>query len=119
MNVITTSIPDFALGALSVNDNSSCVDCGNCPADWVSLGLGVTICLQCAGKHRSIGAHITLVRSLSLDEFPPEQLCYLVEGGNRNFKDYIASIQCHSGDDIDYGDPRVLYYRSNYRVDLI
>jgi hypothetical protein len=37
--------------------------------DWASINLGITLCIECAGVHRSLGAHITKVRSLDLDDW--------------------------------------------------
>lgn len=31
------------------------------------MNLGVVICIQCAGAHRSLGTHISKVRSLEMD----------------------------------------------------
>ena len=31
------------------------------------VSLGVLVCLQCSGHHRSLGVHISRVRSLQLD----------------------------------------------------
>lgn len=69
--------------------NEVCHDCGshafgaeNPP--WVSLSYGVVLCLECAGHHRSMGSHISAVRSVTLDELPPAEATTLVlAGGNR------------------------------------
>ena len=47
-------------------------------ADWCSTNLGVVLCTECAGCHRALGAHISRVRSCSLDSWP-EELRELVE----------------------------------------
>eukprot|EP00300_Choanocystis_sp_HF-7_P002345 c11798_g1_i2.p1 GENE.c11798_g1_i2~~c11798_g1_i2.p1 ORF type:complete len:480 (+),score=83.68 c11798_g1_i2:33-1472(+) len=56
---------------LEINGNSRCVDCGAAGPEWVSINLGVCMCIACSGVHRSLGAHISKVRSLLLDEFEP------------------------------------------------
>lgn len=47
--------------------NSACADCGTLEPDWASLNIGVVICQQCAGSHRSLGTHVSKVRSVALD----------------------------------------------------
>ena len=75
----------------SLPGNSFCVDCDTEGPDWASLGFGVLICLHCAGNHRSLGVHISLVRSLNLDSWSPSQLANLKNGGNDNFKAHISN----------------------------
>ena len=50
-----------------ITGNSACVDCGKTNPEWISLNLGVLMCLECSGVHRAMGVHITKVRSLTLD----------------------------------------------------
>lgn len=56
-----------------------------CPPDpdWASLNLGVLMCIECSGIHRQLGTHISRVRSLDLDEWPPGHLAVMVALGNR------------------------------------
>ncbi|KAJ4984669.1 arf gtpase activator [Stagonosporopsis vannaccii] len=66
--------------------NRSCADCGSeSKADWVSINLGIVICIECSGIHRSLGTHITKVRSLTLDvnSFTPDIIELLLKIGNR------------------------------------
>lgn len=66
--------------------NKICADCGSeSKVDWVSLNLGIVICIECSGIHRSLGTHITKVRSLTLDtnSFTPDIVEILLKIGNR------------------------------------
>lgn len=45
-----------------LSKNSTCADCGMGGPDWVSLNLGILVCLQCSGVHRSLGVHVSKVR---------------------------------------------------------
>lgn len=46
--------------------NLICADCENINPDWVSLNLGVVICIECSGVHRSLGVHVSKVRFILL-----------------------------------------------------
>ncbi|KAF2645440.1 ArfGap-domain-containing protein [Massarina eburnea CBS 473.64] len=66
--------------------NKVCADCGSeSKVDWVSINLGIVICIECSGIHRSLGTHITKVRSLTLDfhSFTPDIVEILLKVGNR------------------------------------
>lgn len=66
--------------------NKVCADCGSeSKVDWVSINLGIVICIECSGIHRSLGTHISKVRSLTLDtnSFTPDIIEILLKIGNR------------------------------------
>ncbi|KAI6172458.1 hypothetical protein M3Y98_00975400 [Aphelenchoides besseyi] len=65
-----------------VPGNRTCADCGNTDAKWTSLNLGVVICIECSGSHRSLGVHISKVRSLTMDDLSNDQKQVLLELGN-------------------------------------
>lgn len=48
--------------------NRVCAECKtNKGVEWVSINLLMIICIECSGAHRSLGSHISKVRSLTLD----------------------------------------------------
>ncbi|EPZ31835.1 Arf GTPase activating protein domain-containing protein [Rozella allomycis CSF55] len=63
-------------------ENKKCADCKKKDSRWVSINLGVFVCIRCSGIHRSIGVHITKIRSIDLDTFTPEQIQEVSKWGN-------------------------------------
>jgi len=55
-------------------ENLVCADCSAHRPTWGSTNLGVFLCTQCAGVHRSLGVHISMMLSTRLDDWNHEQL---------------------------------------------
>ncbi|XP_041859372.1 arf-GAP with coiled-coil, ANK repeat and PH domain-containing protein 3 isoform X1 [Melanotaenia boesemani] len=62
--------------------NEQCCDCGQTDPRWASINLGILLCIECSGIHRSLGVHCSKVRSLTLDSWEPELLKLMCELGN-------------------------------------
>uniref|UniRef100_A0A7N4NIQ8 Arf-GAP with coiled-coil, ANK repeat and PH domain-containing protein n=1 Tax=Sarcophilus harrisii TaxID=9305 RepID=A0A7N4NIQ8_SARHA len=78
----------------SVMGNAQCCDCREPAPEWASINLGVTLCIQCSGIHRSLGVHFSKVRSLTLDSWEPELVKLMCELGNSVINQiYEARIQ--------------------------
>ncbi|XP_072831774.1 arf-GAP with coiled-coil, ANK repeat and PH domain-containing protein 3 isoform X1 [Vicugna pacos] len=77
----------------SVAGNSQCGDCGQPDPRWASINLGVLLCIECSGIHRSLGVHCSKVRSLTLDSWEPELLKLMCELGNSTMNQ-IYEAQC-------------------------
>lgn len=80
--------PDKLLQLLRDADqgNCWCADCGsNVKTEWVSINLAIVLCIECSGIHRSLGTHISKVRSLTLDinSFTTDIVELLLLVGNR------------------------------------
>ncbi|XP_028266339.1 arf-GAP with coiled-coil, ANK repeat and PH domain-containing protein 3 isoform X9 [Parambassis ranga] len=66
----------------SLPGNQQCCDCGQADPRWASINLGILLCIECSGIHRSLGVHCSKVRSLTLDSWEPELLKLMCELGN-------------------------------------
>ena len=60
----------YRLGTLP--ENQVCADCPTRNPQWASVNHGIFLCLNCSGIHRSLGSHISKVRSLTLDALSTE-----------------------------------------------
>jgi len=80
----------YYLDALS--ERSTCAECGKPNPRWASYSLGILICIHCSGIHRSLGTHISKVRSLDLDEWNDDQMRAIREIGNRKSKEFWEAL---------------------------
>uniref|UniRef100_A0A8C4IUH0 ArfGAP with dual PH domains 2 n=1 Tax=Dicentrarchus labrax TaxID=13489 RepID=A0A8C4IUH0_DICLA len=60
-------------------DNRRCADCGAPDPDWASYKLGVFVCLNCSGIHRSLSSR---VKSIQLDFWEDELVEFMKSNGN-------------------------------------
>ena len=112
--------------------NRTCVDCGVAPSDhnddddddhrhektttvtgvasssssvpdWGSPNLGILFCFNCSGIHRSLGTHISFVRSVRMDRWDESKQIPLMKlGGNQRcnqfLKKYNVTTHLHRND---------------------
>lgn len=76
--------------------NDVCFDCSQPDPSWASTTFGIYLCQVCAGRHRSLGTHVSFVRSCLMDTWKDEHLKVMEFVGNSLFANFLEQ---HMGSD--------------------
>ena len=99
---------------LSIPSNQSCFDCGSKRPRWASPYLGIILCMECAGRHRGYGTHISFVKSTDLDKWNKKQLKSLELTGNFYMKRQFEKLKIPKINSIyDYNNELIFQIRKD------
>jgi hypothetical protein len=100
-------------------ENKKCFDCGGQPARCISLNNGIYLCNSCSEEHKKLEHGLSVIKSITLDQWNKNQLNIMKKGGNKNLKIFLEenNIDINIDKNILYNSKLMVYYRNKLKAE--
>ena len=74
---------------MNIEGNDKCFDCQAENPTHASTINGIFLCEKCAFIHNQLSPQVSQIKSLTKDQFTPEEISILKIGGNARFNNFL------------------------------
>ena len=105
---------------MNIEGNDKCFDCQAENPTHASTINGIFLCEKCAFIHNQLSPQVSQIKSLTKDQFTPEEISILKIGGNARFNNFLKEYDLKIESNIEYKYHLKLaeYYRSLLKAEI-